>query len=114
VDIVVIQLQQERVGHIHLQLAQVVEGGRQFLVRLLAQRHGAVVAGKGLDVGHQRIDALFRNCRLAGMDLERLVDIADLGISPGLHRQVVAHEAVEVLTVGLLTEATSMGRQWSS
>ena len=55
--VVVVQLQQQRVGDVDLEVAQVLEGLAELLVGLPAERHGAVVAGVGLDVGHQGIDA---------------------------------------------------------
>ena len=43
--VVVIKLQQERIGHIHLQLAQIVEGELEVSIGFSAQRHRAEVSG---------------------------------------------------------------------
>ena len=103
---VVVRVQQEGVGHIHLQFAQVVEGLLQVGVGLFAQGHGAVVGGEGVDVGHQvaRV-ALVTRAAGPGVGLEGAVNLAHVRNLARLGGEVMPHEGVEVHGVGRLAEA---------
>ena len=104
VRVVVVQLEQEWVGDIDLQLAQVLEDSAERRILLTSQRQRAEVAGEGADVPHQRLDASLLYWRGTGVVLERLIDLALARDIAGLHGQVVAHEAIELGAIGLLPE----------
>ena len=97
-----IEFQQERVGYVHLQLAQVPEGRAQILVRFLTERHCTVISCESVNVGDKRIHPQRGYFWIVRMDFEGFVNSVHVGYLTGLKRQVVAHEAIEVGAVGLL------------
>src|SRR5207249_3766605 len=92
-SVVVIHVQQEGVGNVDLQLAQVMKGLLQRDISLRLQCHCTVVRRVGMDVGDQVSGVALGGARER---LERGVDLAYVRNLTGLGRQVVPHESVEV------------------
>ena len=99
--VVVIHIQQEGVGDIHFQFAQVMEGLLQRGIAFSAQGHGAIVRSIGVNVRHQVARVAFEATRKR---LERHVDFAHVGNLTSLGRQVVAHESVKVHNISSLAK----------
>ena len=55
IRVVLVQLQQERIGNIDFQLTQVMKGALEVCFRLSPERHGAEVPGEVTDVSDERL-----------------------------------------------------------
>ena len=92
--VVVVDLQQERVGDVHLERVDVGQDRVDLLVRILQERQPDEVLRVPVDVGD---DLLHRRLLPAlQVGLEAGVDLVDVRDSARLDRQVVPHEAVEL------------------
>src|SRR5665648_152470 len=81
-----------------------MEGQFQTGICLCSQCHSAEVAGKGSDVGYQRFYSCLCCFLRTGVNLKRIIDFPNSGNLPGFYSQIMAHESVELLTVGFLPE----------
>ena len=107
VYIVVVQLEEQGISHIHAQGVDVGKVLAQFSVLFCTQHHTNKVLGVAVYIGDECLDRACLGGRL--ICLERFVHLPDVGNAAGLDRQVVTHEAVKQLAVVLLPKALLHG-----